>query len=216
MKRKAFEVASPDLTVDFLLNGLDGLLVKYLPEGRSAKRFTDDAMTMARPIMGKRIERAHLTRGVSLVPQTMASWTNCIAPGIGDHPDIPRRCRQGTETRGTSTVFVEHLPAPLRFPCPPEHVDDDEPSDFYVIAIRDLPGIFKWSGTNNNGAQGEALAEVVIWGPSIGSLWLFAGVARIQAPGWGTCPDHLGPPRSEVPIPLVEGREAPNTRKDQP
>jgi AcrR family transcriptional regulator len=52
VKRKAFEVASLDLTVDFLLNGLHGLLVKYLHEGRSAKRFTDDAMTMARPLMG--------------------------------------------------------------------------------------------------------------------------------------------------------------------
>lgn len=47
-----FSVGKLEPTVDFLLNGLHGILVKYLHEGRSSKRFTSDAMTLVAPLLG--------------------------------------------------------------------------------------------------------------------------------------------------------------------
>jgi AcrR family transcriptional regulator len=52
VKQKSFSVQRIEPTVDFLLNGLHGLLVKYLHEGRSAKRFTNDALSLTRPLLG--------------------------------------------------------------------------------------------------------------------------------------------------------------------
>jgi hypothetical protein len=52
VKRERFSVARLEATVDFLLTGLHGLLVTYLHEGRSAKRFTGDAMSLTRPLLG--------------------------------------------------------------------------------------------------------------------------------------------------------------------
>ena len=51
-KSGSFSVAKPEIAVDFILNGLHGLLVAYLHEGRTAARFTSDAMSVIRPILG--------------------------------------------------------------------------------------------------------------------------------------------------------------------
>lgn len=47
-----FSVTKLDATVDFILSGLHGLLVTYLHEGRSAKRFTADARALTEALLG--------------------------------------------------------------------------------------------------------------------------------------------------------------------
>ena len=51
-RRGTFSVAKPTTAVDFILHGLHGMLVDYLHEGRSTNRFTTDAMSVVRPILG--------------------------------------------------------------------------------------------------------------------------------------------------------------------
>lgn len=52
VKTGEFSVARLEPTVDFILNGLHGLLVRYLHEGRSAPRFTSDALALTEPLLG--------------------------------------------------------------------------------------------------------------------------------------------------------------------
>lgn len=52
VKQGRFSVTKLEPTVDFILDGLHGLLVKYLHEGRSANRFTSDAMGLVGPLLG--------------------------------------------------------------------------------------------------------------------------------------------------------------------
>ena len=47
-----FSVAKLEPTVDFILNGLHGLLVQYLHEGRPAARFGTDALAVTAPLLG--------------------------------------------------------------------------------------------------------------------------------------------------------------------
>jgi hypothetical protein len=51
-KKGRFSVTKLEPTVDFLLNGLHGLLVTYLHQGRPARRFTSDAMALVGPLLG--------------------------------------------------------------------------------------------------------------------------------------------------------------------
>ena len=52
VQNKSFSLTRPETAVDFILHGLHGLLVSYIHEGKSATRFSSDALAVIGPILG--------------------------------------------------------------------------------------------------------------------------------------------------------------------